>query len=55
MVVFKVPEQVFMAVFNYIQTRPFNEVNQIVNAMVTQVTREDVPEPQPPTAPTDKE
>lgn len=51
MVVFQVPEQVFMATFNYVQGRPYNEVNQIVNALITQVQRLDVTPPTPPVPP----
>lgn len=30
---FQIPEQIFQATLNYLTTKPFNEVNQLVNAI----------------------
>lgn len=51
---FQVPENVFQAVVNYIATKPYNEVNQLLTAVITTAKPVDVPVemPKPPAAPT---
>jgi len=44
-VMFQVPEQVFMATYNYLQTRPYSEVSQLIAAVNTVVQRIVVPDP----------
>ena len=50
MVVYSVPEQVFMALYKYIQDKPFSEVNQLVAALNSSVQRVEVPNPTPAAA-----
>lgn len=44
MIVYSVPEPVFMAAYNYLQGKPFNEVNQILTALNSSVQRVTVPD-----------
>lgn len=44
-VVIALPEQVMGAVFTYLQSRPYNEVNQLVAAVNSQAQRVEVPDP----------
>lgn len=47
--VFQVPEQLFQATVNYLATRPYNEVNQLMNALFTATKVVEVPDaPTPP-------
>jgi len=46
--VIQVPEQVFQAMVNYIATKPYQEVNQLLNAVISTHKPVDVPLPDPP-------
>lgn len=48
---FQVPEQLFQATVNYMATKPYNEVNQIMNALFTGTKVVEIPDVQAPPAP----
>lgn len=51
MIVYAVPEQVFMAVYGYLKKKPFEEVEQIVNALNASVVRNEIPDAKPQQTP----
>lgn len=51
MKVFQVPENVFQALVNYIATKPYQEVNQLLTATFQTAKLVEVPDPAPPKAP----
>lgn len=48
--VFQVPEQLIQAAIQYLSTKPFNEVNQLLNALFATAKAVEVPD-QPQEAP----
>lgn len=48
---FQLPENVFQAMVNYIATKPYNEVNQLLTAVITTAKPVDVPVPLPAAPP----
>lgn len=44
MKVFQVPEQLFQATANYLATKPYNEVNQLMNALFTGTKVVEIPD-----------
>ncbi len=47
MKLFQVPEQLFQATLNYLSTKPYNEVNQLIQAIAGSVRVVEIPDAQP--------